>query len=235
MDLALSGARADGSPADQAGDVLRRDHVEEFGAGGHAHLGQVEQQMAGQAQAVVDLVGLVEMRIVDEALPADGGAGLLKVDAHDDAQVGGEFVDGVLEQGGVFARGLGVVDGAGAGQHQQAVVAAVENGRDLAAGVEDGGRGGFGDGKLLLKKDRRKDDFRPLNANIFSGVEHGRWAGRAARPLEKRPLRWDSPCLKFISSGRDCAAGWPIRRDDSVRGQQIGCEIHPYDYGDFRG
>ena len=57
MDLALGGARADGSPADEAGDVLRRDHVEEFGAGGDAHLGEVEQQMARQAQAVVDLVG----------------------------------------------------------------------------------------------------------------------------------------------------------------------------------
>ena len=106
MHLALRGARADGSPADQAGDVLRRNHVEEFGSRGHAHFGQVEQQMPREAQAVVDFVGAVEMRIVDEALPADGGAGLFKVDAHDDAQVGGEFVDRAFEQPGVFARGL---------------------------------------------------------------------------------------------------------------------------------
>ena len=106
MDLALGGARADGSPTDEAGDVLRRDHVEEFGAGGDAHLGEVEEQMAREAQAVVDLVGAVEMRIVDEALPADGGAGLLKVDAHDDVEVGGELGDGGLEQGGVFAAAL---------------------------------------------------------------------------------------------------------------------------------
>ena len=78
--------------------------------------------MAGEAQAVVDLVGLIEVRIVDEALPSDGGAGLLKVDAHDDAQVGGELVDGGFEQGGVFAGGLGVVNGAGAGEDQQARV-----------------------------------------------------------------------------------------------------------------
>ena len=96
MDLALGGARADGSPTDEAGDVLRRDHVEEFGAGGHAHLGEIEEQVAREAQAVVDLVGLVEMGVVDEALPADGGAGLLKIDAHDDAQVGGELGDGGL-------------------------------------------------------------------------------------------------------------------------------------------
>ena len=80
------------------------------------------------------------MRIVDEALPADGGAGLLEVDAHDDAQVGGEFGDGGFEQGGVFARGLGVVDGAGADEDEQARVAA-EDARDLEARVEDGGGG----------------------------------------------------------------------------------------------
>ena len=44
VDLALGGARADGSPADEAGDVLRRDHVEELGSGGHAHLGEVESR-----------------------------------------------------------------------------------------------------------------------------------------------------------------------------------------------
>ena len=92
VDLAFGGARADGSPTDEAGDVLGRDHVEEFGSGGHAHLGQVEEQMARQAQAVVDLEGLIEMGVVDEALPADGGAGLLEVDAHDDAQVGGKLL-----------------------------------------------------------------------------------------------------------------------------------------------
>ena len=68
-----------------------RNHVEEFGAGGHAHLGEVEQQTAREAQAVVDAEGLVEERIVDEALPAERGARFLEVDAHDDAQLGGRI------------------------------------------------------------------------------------------------------------------------------------------------
>ena len=122
MHLALCGARADGSPADEAGDVLRRDHVEEFGARGHAHFCKVEQQVAREAQAVVDFVRAVEVRIVDEALPANGGARLFKVDAHDDAQVGGKLVDGGLEQAGVFAGSFGVVNGAGAGEDEEAVV-----------------------------------------------------------------------------------------------------------------
>ena len=120
MHLALSGACADGSPTDEAGDVLRRDHVEELGAGGHSHFGQVEEQAAGQAQAVVDFVGLIEIRVVDESLPSDGGAGLLKIDAHHDAQVRRELGDGFFEQGGVVSRGFDIVDGAGADENQQA-------------------------------------------------------------------------------------------------------------------
>ncbi len=54
VNLALGCARADGAPADQAGDVLGRDHVEELGAGGHAHLREVEKKVTGEAQAVVD-------------------------------------------------------------------------------------------------------------------------------------------------------------------------------------
>ena len=156
------------------GEIMSRNSV----PGGHAHLGQVEQQMARQAQAVVDLVGLIEMRIVDEALPADGGAGLFKVDAHDDAQVGGEFGDGAFEQAGVFARGFGVVDGAGAGEDEQAVVAAVEDGDDLAARVEDGGRGGFGERGALPQE-------RPAGGRLSS--------------IECECLQWDGTWDSFYS------------------------------------
>ena len=72
--------------------------------------------MARQAQAVVDPIRLIEVGIVDEALPADDGAGLLKVDAHDDAQIGGELGDGGFEQGGILARGFDVMNGAGTGE-----------------------------------------------------------------------------------------------------------------------
>ncbi len=129
--------------------------------------------MARQAKAVVDLVGAVEMRIVDEALPADGGAGLLKVDAHHDVEIGGEFGDGGLEQGGVFDRGLGVVDGAGANQDQQARVAMREDAGDIEARVEDGGRGLLADGAFLFEEDRGKDNLGPLDANVFNALIHG--------------------------------------------------------------
>ena len=53
--LALGCAGTDCAPAHQAGDILRRNHVEEFGACGHAHLGEVEQQAPSEAQAVLIL------------------------------------------------------------------------------------------------------------------------------------------------------------------------------------
>ncbi len=173
--LALGGAGADGSPGDEAGEVLRGDHVEELGAGGDAQLVEVEQQVAGEAQALIDLEGFVEKRVVDEALPADGGAGLLKVDAHDDAQIAPEFLDGGLEEAGVFDGGFGVMDGAGADEDEEARVSLGEDLRDVDAGIEDGGGGVFRDRTLLLQENRREDDFVGENPEIFNQGLHGHW------------------------------------------------------------
>jgi hypothetical protein len=54
------------------------------------------QQLAREAEAVVDAVRLVEEGIVDQALPAEGGARFLEIDAHDDAQLGGEARSSLL-------------------------------------------------------------------------------------------------------------------------------------------
>ena len=62
------------------------------------------------AEAVVDVVAFVEMRVVDETLPADGGARLFKIDPHHDLEVGGVLLAGGLELAGIFERGFGVVD-----------------------------------------------------------------------------------------------------------------------------
>ncbi len=43
--------------------------------------------MPGLAQAVVNLEGLIEVRIVDEPLPTKRSAWLFKVNAHHDAQL----------------------------------------------------------------------------------------------------------------------------------------------------
>src|SRR5690606_9894395 len=77
--LRFGGTRADRAPADEVGDVLRADDVEEFGAGRQAEFVDVQQQFARDAQAVVDAEAAVEVRIVDQALPADRGARLFEI------------------------------------------------------------------------------------------------------------------------------------------------------------
>ena len=54
---------------------------------GKPELGHVEQAAPRQAQPLVDREAAVEVRIVDQALPADRRARLLEVDAHHDQQL----------------------------------------------------------------------------------------------------------------------------------------------------
>ena len=94
---------------------------------GMPELEQIEQQLARQAQPLVEREAAVEVRIVDQPLPADRRARLLEVDAHDDAEIVGELVGELLEALAVLQAGLGIVDRARADDDDQAVVLAVED------------------------------------------------------------------------------------------------------------
>src|SRR2546428_10390043 len=87
MDLALRRAGADRPPGDEVRGELRRNRIEELRARGKAELDQVEQEPAGEAEALVDGEGAVEGRIVDESLPADRRARLLGGDAPHETEV----------------------------------------------------------------------------------------------------------------------------------------------------
>ena len=104
MDLALGGARADRRPGHQVGDVLRRRHVEEFGAGGQAEIVDRGKHVAGEPQAPVDVEAAVEVGIVDQPLPSDRGARLLEIDPHHDLEAVGELFAQGGEALGVFHR-----------------------------------------------------------------------------------------------------------------------------------
>ncbi len=90
--LALGRARADRAPTDQIGDILRADQIQKLGAGWHALGIEIEEQLARQAQALVDLEAAVEVRIIDQALPAHRGARLLEVDPHHDQQLVADLI-----------------------------------------------------------------------------------------------------------------------------------------------
>ena len=55
-------------------------------------LQHTKQGFASKQQAFANIVAAINIRVVDQALPADGGARLLEVHAHDDEQLLTELV-----------------------------------------------------------------------------------------------------------------------------------------------
>src|SRR5256885_12208081 len=123
-DLAFRGTRTDGAPADQIGNVLGRDHVQELAGGRHAQAVDVDQQLPRNAQAFVDAVALVQVGIVDQTLPSHGGARLFEVHAHHDLQRVLVLLAYGRQAACVLDGGRRIVDGAGADDDQQAVILA---------------------------------------------------------------------------------------------------------------
>ena len=65
-------------------------------------------------KALLNIKGVVQVRIVDEAFPANGCARLLEIDTHNDQQRIADFIGKLLEARGVISRSLNIVNGAGA-------------------------------------------------------------------------------------------------------------------------
>jgi len=133
---------------------LRGDHVEELGGGRQPHVVEIQQELATQAQAVIDLAAVVEVGIVDQPLPAHCGTGFFEVDPHHDLQLIFQLVAQHLEAFAVFQGGDRIVDGAGADHHQQAIIVAGQDVVDGLTGFKHGGRGGVGRRKLLKHRNR---------------------------------------------------------------------------------
>ena len=173
MDLAFGGARADRRPRHQVGDVLRRRHVEEFGAGRQAKIVHRRQHVAGEAQAPVDVEAAIEAGIVDQSLPADGGARLLEIDAHHDLEAVGQLLAQGDEAFGVFHGGGGIVHRAGADDDQKAVIGSVQDRVDGVARRHHDSRRGQGARYLAHDLLRRRQLFQFAYSKIVGGAQHG--------------------------------------------------------------
>lgn len=148
MHLALRRARPDRPPGNQVRNVLRRNHVQEFAPRRQAQAVDVQQQLARHAHALVDVEAAVQVRVVDQPLPTDRGAGLLEIHAHHDFQVRAETVTHRLQALRVFDRGAGVVDRTRADHDDHAVVHAVQDAMHRLAGGEHGVGSLLGAGEL---------------------------------------------------------------------------------------
>jgi hypothetical protein len=193
--LALGGARADGAPAHQVADELRAQQVQELGAHRQPDFQHVQQQLARQLQPFVDGKAAVQVRVVDVALPAHGGAGLLEVHAHHDQQVVLQRVGLLFQRARVFHRLVVVVDGAGPHHHDQPVVGAVQHARERGAAAFHQRLRGGGCGQPFVQQGRgdqraHRADARVVDAGGVVGGRPARWPWSASGTAKPTPSAW---------------------------------------------
>lgn len=139
MELGLCSPCADSTNTQHVSQELRRDGVEHLAGKRHAPLGQVSEKLSRDTQTLVDFEGVVNVWVVDEALPSDSCARLLQVRAHDDEQV----ILVLLLQGqqaiAVFEGGFGVVDRTWAYDDKQPAIGifALYNSDSFVASLDD--------------------------------------------------------------------------------------------------
>ena len=125
--LAFRGPGADGGPTDQISDVLGHHGIQEFRSRRHALACKIQKQSAGTAQTGVDVVGAIQMGIVDHPFPTHSCARLLEIHPHHHLQLILQPLPDRSQALGILARSHLVVDGAGAHHHQQAQIVTPQN------------------------------------------------------------------------------------------------------------
>ena len=181
--LALGGARAYGNPTNEVGQVLRDDRIEELGGRREAHLRDVEKELSALLESARDVEGVVQVRIVEKALPADGRAGLLEIDPHDDEQPVGVLTAQVVQPSRVFESGALVVDGARSRNHEEPRVLPFENRLYRAASIDDRSLGVGGGRQFLDEVHRRYQLFRLQHVHVPSlRIQHSSAPSRMKRP-----------------------------------------------------
>ena len=175
MDLALDGPGADGAPAHKVGIVLPKGGLQELGTDRQAKRGDVRHEPPGGSQALRDVEGLVEVRVVDQALPPEDRPRLLEVDPHRYEQAAGVSPGLGLEEQGVVERRGRVVDRAGAHDHKQAVVPPGHDRGDLGPRLGDPEGARLVERDFPLEHDRGGQRPRRADAEIVRSPLH---AGR---------------------------------------------------------
>ena len=136
MGLRFRGAGADRRPGDELRQILRHDRIERLGAGRQAELGHVQEKLAREQYPLLDVKRIVEVRIVDQSLPAHRGARLLEIHPHDQHQRGADLIGQALQAIGVLPRRIHVVNRARPHHHEQPRIAALQDRADDLARTE---------------------------------------------------------------------------------------------------
>jgi hypothetical protein len=160
--LALRGAGPDRPPGDAVGDVLGGDRVEELAADRQPRVQHLQQQLAGDPQAGVDVPAFVQVRVVDQPLPAGRRPRLLEVDAHHHQQLLAQVARRRRQLRRVLHRRFRVVHAARPDHDHQPLVSPRQHLADFLAAADDRLRPLLAErqlGKQLFRR-HQLDDFR---------------------------------------------------------------------------
>jgi hypothetical protein len=97
-----------------------------------AEIEHITQDAPGKAQAIGDVAGAIEVRVHDEALPADGGAWLLEIHPHYDAEPVFELLRECGELSPILQTGLRIMNRARTEHDKESRVFAKQDLADLA-------------------------------------------------------------------------------------------------------
>ncbi len=154
--LALRRPGADGAPTDQVGDVLRTDGIEQFRRARQSELIDAQENRPGQFQAGGDVTGAVQVGIVDQTFPSDGGPRFLEIGSHDDQEPVTQLVCDRFQLEGIFIGCFGIVDRTRTNnQHQPVAILPVKNSADSLPGLYNQRGRLVSDGKFGLDGARR--------------------------------------------------------------------------------
>lgn len=155
MDLGFGRPRSDSTHGKTVGQELRRDGIQHLTGNGHSLVGEIHEKLPRCPQTLVDLEAVVDIRVVDQSLPADGGTRLLEVGAHDNQQIILVFLFQLHQSVAVFERHLGVVDRAGADDDEETALISVgtlNDGNGFLTALEDRLLRALGQCDLMLEQ-----------------------------------------------------------------------------------
>ena len=155
VQLGLSGTSTNSTNTDQISGVLRGDCVQHLASNRDTQVSDVAQQLAGNADSLVDVVRVIDVGVVDQSLPADSGTGLLEVSPHHNAELIAELTGQIAQERGIFDGGFGVMETARANNNEHAVGLAANDLTSFDTAVQHGKEGVRGEADFILDQLRR--------------------------------------------------------------------------------
>ncbi len=154
MRLTFTSSRSDSGPADQIGNILRSDRIQELGRSRDLAGYYFMEELTGKGETSRDVIRSVEVRVHDQPLPANCGPWLFEVDSHDQVEAVFQLISQGAKAFSIFEASSSIMNRARACDNQKALILAAENlSNDLPA-LRDKGC------LLLVTGDLRQDQSR---------------------------------------------------------------------------